>query len=78
MPQYIVLQPLSPEQGPLILPAQPSRNEPDVIPPPVIVDETVVSAEAAPILIEQGVIAVLHPRPTIKPKAAKAEDELKF
>ena len=74
MPQYIVLQPISPEQGPLILPARPSREAPDEIPPPTIVDESVISAEAAPILIERGVIAMLHPRPTAKPKAAKAED----
>lgn len=72
--QYIVLQPISPEHGPLILPAQPDRDAPDVAPPPVIVDETVISAEAAPILIERGVIA---PVPT-KAKAAKAEVELKF
>jgi hypothetical protein len=60
MPQYIVLQPISPEQGPLILPAQPDRAAPDVVPPPVLVDDTVISAEAAPILIAAGVLVLLE------------------
>ncbi len=59
MPQYIVLFPISPEVGPLILPAQADRNAPDVVPEPVIVDESVISDEAAPILIAAGVIALL-------------------
>jgi len=63
MPQYIVLFPISPEKGPLILPAQADRNAPDVTPPPVIVDETVISDEAAPILIAQGVIALAPEAP---------------
>lgn len=58
--QYIVLQPLSPEQGPLILPSAPDRDTPDVIPPPTLVDDTVISAEAAPILIALGVIALVE------------------
>jgi len=61
--QYIVLQPLSPEHGPLILPAQPDRDTPDVAPEPVLVDETVISDEAAPILIERGVIALVSTPP---------------
>jgi len=76
MPRYIVLQPISPEQGPLIMPAQVDPRNPDVIPEPVVVDETVISAESAPILIERGVIALL---PKTKTKAAPAEvDDLKF
>lgn len=59
MRQYIVLQPLSPEEGPLILPAQADRDTPDVIPPPVLVDDTVITPEAAPILIAAGVIALV-------------------
>lgn len=61
MPQYIVLGAISPDQGPLILPAQADRNAPDVVPPPVLVDESVISDEAAPILIAAGVIALVEP-----------------
>lgn len=69
MPQYIVLQPISPEQGSLILPARPSREAPDVAPPPVIVDETVISDEAAPILIAAGVLALVpEPAPEAAPE----------
>lgn len=59
MPQYIVLQPISPDQGPLIVPSVREHTAPDVEPPPVIVDETIISDAAAPILIAQGVIALL-------------------
>lgn len=68
MPQYIVLQPISPEQGSLILPARPSREAPDVAPPPVLVDETVISDEAAPILIAAGVLVPYESPPEAAPE----------
>lgn len=70
MPQYIVLQPISPEQGALIMPAvvDPFAPEPAA---PVLVDETVISAESAPILIAAGVIA---PAPEPAPKRRAAPD----
>jgi len=66
MPQYIVLQPLSPEQGPLILPAQVDPRDPDATIQLVIVDETIISDEAAPILIAAGVIALVDPAPAVE------------
>ena len=56
-----MLQPISPEQGPLIMPAQADRDAPDVVPEPTLIDETVISDEAAPILIALGVIAPYAP-----------------
>lgn len=56
MPRYVLLQPLSPDQGPVLFPAAPAaEGEPPA--PPVLVDEAVISAEAAPILLAAGVIA---------------------
>jgi hypothetical protein len=62
--QYIVLFPISPEQGPLIMPARPDRDTPDVMPPPTLVDSSLIGEEAAPILIAAGVIAPYHPAAT--------------
>jgi hypothetical protein len=70
MKQYIVLQPLSPEQGPLILPAQVDPRDPDATIQLVIVDETIISDEAAPILIAAGVIALVDPAPAVEGPAS--------
>ncbi len=57
MKQYIVLQPISPQNGLPILPAPaPTEEEPN--PPPVLVDETIfTSPDSERILIRMGVIA---------------------
>jgi hypothetical protein len=72
MSQFIVLKPISPQQGPIIFPAEPTAAVPE--PAPVLVDDTLFSGEtdeerAANIarLIEQGVIASL-PDPTPEPE----------
>lgn len=60
MPMYILLQPLSPEAGPVLLPAPPAaEGEPPAA--PVLVDEAMISAEAAPLLIAGGIIAPYAP-----------------
>lgn len=77
MPQYIVLKPLSPAQGPVIEPAPaPTASEPT--PALVLIDETFLSGEtdeeraaSAERLIAMGVIAVYDaPAPTPEPAPA--------
>jgi hypothetical protein len=72
---YIVLKPISPQEGPIIEPAPPARpGEPEN--PPVLVDDALFSGEtaderAASIarLIELGVIApVPEPEPEPQPE----------
>lgn len=78
MPQYIVLKPLSPNQGPVIEPAPaPTASEP--APALVLIDDTFFSgatdderAANAQILISQGVIALYEePAPAPEPPAAE-------
>jgi len=61
MPQYIVLQPISPENGALILPATPTEDEPNPAPVLFETDEA-----AAAILVAAGVLAPL-PAPVEEP-----------
>lgn len=58
--RYVLLQPLSPEQGPIIFPA-PAPAEGEPAPDPVLVDDALISAEAAPLLLAAGVIAPYEP-----------------
>lgn len=74
MPRYVLLQPLSPDQGPVIFPAAPAaEGEPPA--PPVLVDEALISAEAAPVLLSAGVIAVYEPPAPADPEAAPADPD---
>lgn len=60
MAQYIVLQPISPEQGALIQPAQPTEDEPN--PAPVLIE---LDDAAAARLLEMGVVAPLPAPPIV-------------
>ncbi len=80
MPQYIVLKPISPAQGPVIEPApEPTANDP--APQLVLIDDSVLSGETdderaanAERLIAMGVIAV-YEAPAAAPEAEPAADQ---
>jgi hypothetical protein len=63
--QFVVLLPLSPENGLPILPATPTEDDPN--PAPVLVDESIFSSpQSEAILIAMGAIAPYNPPNTDK------------